>query len=105
MSEDNRSPVRRMTVADRLFLVSFRPAHESHLRAKDPGLCAECAGRPCTAVCPAAVYEWLEDTDGARLVISFENCLECGACRLACPERNIEWAYPPSGHGVTYRYG
>lgn len=95
----------RMTVADRLFLVSFKPAHQSHLRALDTARCAACERRPCTAVCPAGVYEWLEDSEGARLVISFENCLECGACRLACPDRNIQWAYPPGGHGVTYRYG
>lgn len=105
MSEGSSEPVRRMSITDRLFLVSFRPAHQSHLRAKDAAKCAVCSGKPCTAICPAGVYDWLEGTDGARLVISFENCLECGACRVACPERNIEWAYPAGGHGVSYRYG
>jgi ferredoxin like protein len=95
----------RMTVADRLFLVSFKPAHQSHLRVKDPAVCASCAKRPCTALCPAGVYEWLQDSEGARLVISFENCLECGACRLGCPDHNLDWSYPAGGYGVTYRYG
>ncbi|WP_243675885.1 4Fe-4S dicluster domain-containing protein [Vulcanisaeta distributa] len=33
-------------------------------------------------------------------------CLECGTCRVVCPENNIEWNYPPkSGFGVQYRFG
>ncbi|WP_243678951.1 4Fe-4S dicluster domain-containing protein [Vulcanisaeta distributa] len=32
-------------------------------------------------------------------------CLECGTCRVVCPENNIEWNYPKSGFGVQYRFG
>jgi len=54
-------------------------------------------------VCPAGTYRWDEDERAIR--VSFENCLECGACRLACPHANISWRYPMGGLGICYRYG
>jgi ferredoxin like protein len=75
-----------------------------HLTLSDPGLCKNCPLRPCISVCPAEVYEW----EGERLRIRYENCLETGACRIACHEvgnRALIWKFPVSGHGVHYRYG
>ena len=54
-------------------------------------------------VCPAATYEW--NVEETRVAVRFENCLECGACRLVCPHANITWRYPMGGMGICYRYG
>ena len=43
--------------------------------------------------------------EGNKIIIGYENCLECGTCRLACPYENISWKYPRGGFGVKYRYG
>jgi len=99
----------RLSLEDRLYLVQYKTGEASHLKVKDEALCTRCAGRPCTTVCPAGVYAWAQEETGEhgteRLVISYENCLECGACRISCPERNILWTYPRGGYGVSYRYG
>jgi ferredoxin like protein len=112
LGKEERPGTKLLTLEDRLFLVQFKTAETSHLALKDPGLCLRCPGRPCTTVCPAGTYSWVgEAPDGGseagtgRLTVSYENCLECGACRISCPERNIAWAYPQGGAGVVYRYG
>ncbi|MBI3752904.1 MAG: hypothetical protein HY266_02515 [Deltaproteobacteria bacterium] len=38
-----------------------------------------------------------------NIAISFEACLECGTCRIAC--EFIDWKNPRGGFGVCYRYG
>ena len=36
----------------------------------------------------------------------YRSCLECGTCRLLCDESTLQqWRYPPSGFGITYRFG
>ena len=40
-----------------------------------------------------------------RLVFSWQGCVECGACRIACTAGAIEWDYPRGGYGVCLRYG
>lgn len=73
----------------------------SHLRVKDMAVCHRCADRPCIAICPAAVYEWEEP----QLLVLYEGCLECGACRVVCPSDNIDWSYPRGGFGVSFKNG
>ena len=57
----------------------------------------------CTTVCPAKVYEW----EGAhkKIIVNYENCIECGACRMLCPFLNIDCDWPRGGFGVAYKYG
>ena len=38
-------------------------------------------------------------------LVSFGNCLECGACAIGCPYSNISCHAPRGGYGATYRYG
>ncbi|MDA6274708.1 ferredoxin family protein, partial [Escherichia coli] len=41
-----------------------------------------------------------------NLRIDYRSCLECGTCRLLCDESTLQqWRYPPSGFGITYRFG
>lgn len=92
-----------MTIEDKLFLNKFNPDSQEHCHLKiiDNGVCKQCKDRPCTLFCPAQIYKYEDE----KLLVSYENCLECGSCRIGCPEKNIDWEYPRAGFGVSYRYG
>lgn len=89
-------------IDDKLFTLKYKCDEVSHLCPTQED-CAVCDKRPCTVVCPANVYEW--DTTQNKLLVGFENCLECGACRVICPAQTLGWVYPKSGLGVTFKYG
>ena len=67
----------------------------------DPRACAECMQKACIYVCPVENYV-LEDE---VLVFKWEDCLECGACRVVCPSPALQWDYPDGAFGISYRYG
>lgn len=98
-----RSQPKSPTLEERLYVDETRPDKVSHLEIGDPSRCPGCEAKECTLVCPAGTYEWSDE--GGRIVVSFENCLECGACRVVCPHSNISWRYPMGGMGICYRYG
>lgn len=91
------------TITDKLFSIRYKCDDISHLTVKNSEACIRCEGKDCTTFCPAEVYEW----DSLHKVnrIAFENCVECGTCRIACPSDNIGWVYPKGGFGITYRFG
>jgi ferredoxin like protein len=91
-------------LSERLGADSFVTDRTPHLRIEDPKLCQGCPLKPCIVVCPAQVYAW--DLDHIR--IQFENCLELGACRVACDQigrRALSWEYPRAPKGIAYRLG
>jgi len=95
--------VENESLEDRLYTVKYTDPGESHLDVTIPGICAEkCVTYDCASVCPAGVWEV---DDGGVPTIAYENCLECGSCRWACPHGNVEWEYPERGSGVTYKKG
>ena len=51
------------------------------------------------------VRDALASNSRKKLVVSYENCIECGAARMLCPYNNIEWHPPRGGFGVSYKYG
>lgn len=90
-------------VADKLFTIRYKCDEQSHLIIKAQDTCLKCESKACNFFCPSDVYEWdklLKKTD-----VAYENCIECGTCRIACPHDNIEWVYPKGGHGITYKFG
>ena len=89
-------------IDDKLGTLKYKPGEESHL-IPTPSDCARCEAKPCTNFCPAHVYEWNEEQD--KLLVNFENCLECGACRIGCTYQSIKWTYPTAGCGVTFKCG
>ncbi|MEW6399018.1 MAG: 4Fe-4S dicluster domain-containing protein [Bacillota bacterium] len=96
------------SVDDKLYLIRYRVDDRSHLFVSDRQPCLEkCGskGRPCTVVCPAHVYRWEEEQGEKRIVVEYERCVECGACRIVCPHGNIDWHYPRGGFGIVYRFG
>lgn len=75
------------------------PDH-AHITVK-PAICAKCPHSRCTLACPAQCYERIE----GRLVFRYEDCVECGACAIACDQGSVSWSFPRGAHGVRYAYG
>jgi len=96
-----------MRVEDKLFTLRWKHDKQSHIDITAPEVCVEtCRGewqRPCTTFCPAKVYEWQAEQE--KIVIYFENCVECTTCLLGCPYRVIDWRHPRGGYGIQYKNG
>lgn len=95
-----------MRIEEKLYTLRYKKDDESHLKIIDSDKCLECEKengdpQPCISICPANVYSWQNN----KIVIGYENCVECGACRIACPYENILWKYPKYGKGIALRYG
>jgi ferredoxin like protein len=89
-----------MAIEDKLATTRFTVDIEPHIRIRID-ICETCLEKPCLYICPVKNYVIEED----KLVFSWQGCVECGACRIACPHDAIEWAYPRGGFGVHLRYG
>lgn len=74
--------------------------YEPHIKV-DNTKCLKCEIKPCLRLCPAECYTLLE----GKILFSYEGCVECGTCRIICPEEAIEWDYPVSGRGIHFRFG
>jgi len=90
---------KKVNIDDKLFLNTYNADTVSHLIIKDQSVCKNCTDKICTKICPARVYEYKDE----HIVVGFEGCLECGACRIACPHNNIDWNYPRGGFGIQFR--
>jgi ferredoxin like protein len=89
-------------VEDKLFWDRFNVDEEPHLRIKDGAVCTQrCEDQVCLYICPANVYRLDKD----RISVAYEGCLECGSCRIACPQLNIEWRFPTGGFGISHKFG
>lgn len=91
---------RRVSLEEALSANVWDVDYEPHIEV-DEEKCRRCGRRVCVYLCPAGCYTVLDD----RLLVSYEGCLECGTCRLVCPEGAVKWSHPKSGRGVQYRYG
>ncbi|KJE50008.1 MULTISPECIES: ferredoxin family protein [Acidiplasma] len=94
-----------MRTEEKLYTLRYKKDEKPHLSIRDSGLCLECEKengnpQPCILICPAGVYTW----EDKKIVVGYENCVECGACRIACPYDNINWEYPRFGRGIALRY-
>ena len=87
-----------MNINEKLASLKYNKDNESHLSV-DNDICMRCKNRCCTYICPANVYE------KCTMTIRYENCLECGACRIACEKNNILWKYPNVEYGVKFKNG
>lgn len=91
-----------MNIDKKLYTLKYSPDTKSHLHP-DKDQCILCQSRNCTYICPAKVYEW--SSDKQELLVNYENCLECGACRIACERKSLGWHYPKGTKGVTFKQG
>ena len=90
----------KKSIQAKLATVKYNCSYKTHLKVNQKK-CAKCKDKPCTYICPANVYSVDETTK--EIIVQYENCLECGACRIACPYGTIEWEYPESGCGVVFK--
>lgn len=95
--KDNSNP----KIDDKLATLRFICDNKSHITV-DIEKCKKCESKNCLYFCPADVYS----KDDVKIIsVDYENCLECGTCRICCPYNAISWNYPEGGHGVRYRFG
>jgi electron-transferring-flavoprotein dehydrogenase len=81
-----------------------QPAHLTLKEAQVPVALnlARYAG-PEQRYCPAAVYEFVKNSDGSdRLQINAANCVHCKTCDIKDPTQNIVWVTPEGGGGPNY---
>lgn len=86
-----------INVQEKLNLVKFRVDKQTHVNI-DKEKCSQCKRRPCLHFCPAGLFTLSEN----ELTHSYEGCLECGTCYVACERKAITWNYPGGGLGVCY---
>jgi len=89
-----------MKIDDKLALDLFHVDKDSHIQVNQE-ICGTCSHKICTYVCPVENYT----LEGDSVVFSWEGCLECGTCRIACDQGAITWDYPRGGFGISYRLG
>ena len=89
-----------MAIEDKLLTTRLNVDTEPHIKV-DTEICETCPEKSCLYVCPVQNYV-LRD---GKVVFSWQGCVECGACRIACPRQAISWEYPRGGFGVALRYG
>jgi len=97
MTQDDKN---KKSIQDKLATIKYNCDNKTHLHV-DIEKCKKCKEKVCTKICPAKVYE--ADEYG-EIIVQYENCLECGACRIACPKGAITWEYPSSGCGVIFKH-
>jgi ferredoxin like protein len=93
-----------LTLDARLGLDKYEIDEEnSHIQV-DQERCKNCKLKPCLTVCPAFVYEWMDN----HVAVRYENCLECGTCQISCDHggnKGITWHNPQGGFGIIFQYG
>ncbi len=89
-----------MAIEDKLYQVRFNVDKEAHI-VIDKQICSTCPDKPCLVICPVENYK-LED---GSISFSWQGCLECGTCRIACYRGAVSWRYPRGGYGVSFRFG
>lgn len=90
-----------MSANDKLLRTRFVvDAGTPHL-ALDNEVCTKCVEQACLTICPVQCYQKEQD----KVILSWENCVECGSCRVVCPNGAITWNYPRGGFGVCFRFG
>ena len=86
-----------MSIHEKLFINRFRPDTKTHIKVNQDA-CLVCENKECTKFCPSNVFIWSSEDD--KLMVSYENCLECGACKIGCPYEAIRYTNPSGGYGV-----
>ncbi|MBF0494207.1 MAG: 4Fe-4S dicluster domain-containing protein [Candidatus Omnitrophica bacterium] len=89
-----------MSLEDKLFLVKTAKDTVSHIKI-DNSICKKCRDKLCLRLCPAGTYEEIN----GKIEAAYENCLECGSCRVACRDGGIRWSNPRGGFGVSFSNG
>ncbi len=93
-----------MKIEEKLALTKFTTdKNNEHIKVNFE-ICKSCKTLECVYGCPANCYR-INPEEGAEIPITFDYapCLECGTCRLVCPNGSVDWHYPHGGFGVEYK--
>ena len=90
------------SIEKKIAAVKYVCASNPHLVVNQE-ICQKCKEKTCLYICPADVYNIDEKT--GNIIVQHENCLECGAGRIACEKKCIDWQYPKGTKGVTFKNG
>jgi electron-transferring-flavoprotein dehydrogenase len=86
--------------------ISHKADQPCHLQLKNSltpiAINLELYDAPEQRYCPAGVYEILSDTEGEKLQINAQNCIQCKTCDIKDPTQNINWVPPEGGSGPIY---
>lgn len=93
-----------LSLEDKLYRTRYEPDRDHPHVVVDHATCEQCGKKVCVQICPAGVYKPDPNND-KRILVSHENCLECGTCLKVCPKDAIKWEYPEGGKGVKFRFG
>jgi ferredoxin like protein len=96
------TPAAAIEIKQRLGTLRYRTdsAENAHITVK-PEICAKCPHSFCTIACPAKCYQRIE----GKLVFKYEDCVECGACAIACDQGSVTWNNPRGPFGIRYAFG
>lgn len=95
-----------MTLDCLLKLLEYHPDEKSpHVKIKDYQSCKKCDTYICISICPAQVFQRCYIDKDEPILINHIRCMECGICRLVCPENNIDFAWPAGGRGICFHDG
>ena len=87
-------------IEDKLAINKYDIDRDVHITINED-TCKQCQHHSCLYICPAGCYTLMHE----RINFSFEGCLECGSCRIACDKGAINWTLPRPGFGISYEYG
>ena len=86
---------------DKIIFTAYNVDDKPHITLNEDVCNNKCKTRFCTFICPAGCFMYDEEQN--KVVFSFEGCLECGTCRIACENDALDWNHPVGGYGVIYR--
>ena len=70
-----------MNLNERLYRIRYRIHSGNPHLLIDEGICDKCVQKDCLNICPVDNFI-LEE---GHVILKWEDCVECGACRIACP--------------------
>ena len=86
-------------IEDKLAVNKYDVDRDVHITLKED-ICKKCSSYECLYACPAGCYKLMD----GHVTFSYEGCLECGSCSIACP-KGVIWKLPRAGLGISYQYG
>jgi ferredoxin like protein len=89
-----------ISIEDKLAVNKYDIDRDVHIKF-DENICKTCEKHTCLYICPAVCFKLSE----GHIVFSYEGCLECGSCRIACEKKAIDWTIPRPGFGICYEFG
>ncbi len=92
--------MKQASIEDKLAVNKYTIDKDVHIKI-DGKICKTCDKHYCLYACPAHCFT----LSNGGITFSFEGCLECGSCRIVCPNRAVDWTLPRAGFGISYQYG